>query len=139
MPPAPAPNEKGLQQSRLRGTNCLQAGAACTPGEAHASPLFLIFSALYYMSSILIGYDLNRQGQNYTALIEKIKTLGYDWWHCLDSTWIIKTHLACVQVRDTLRLLLDANDELLVIDVTGDAAAWVGFDTNCSNWLSNKL
>lgn len=91
------------------------------------------------MSSILIGYDLNRQGQNYNALIDKIKSLSSTYWHCLDSTWIIKTQLTAQQVRDTLKPFVDQNDELLAIDVSGDAAAWTGFDQNCSQWLVNNL
>lgn len=31
------------------------------------------------MSSVLIGYDLMRAGQNYTGLINKIETLGNEW------------------------------------------------------------
>lgn len=92
------------------------------------------------MASILIGYDLNRKGQDYTTLIDKIKALANgSWWHCLDSTWIIKCNLTAVQVRDALLPVVDVNDELLVMDVTADAAAWYGFDENCSSWLKNNL
>lgn len=91
------------------------------------------------MANILIGYDLNKEGKDYTNLINAIKGLAPDWWHCLDSTWIIKTQLIPVQVRDVLSQHIDGNDELLVVDITGDAAAWIGFDSNCSNWLKNNL
>ena len=90
------------------------------------------------MANILIGYDLNRQGQDYNTLINKIKGLGA-WWHCLDSTWIVKGNFTAVQVRDALTPFVDRNDELLVVDITGGAAAWAGFDTNCSSWLKNNL
>lgn len=40
-------------------------------------------------ASILVGYDLNRPHQDYGDLIDAIKALG-TWWHCLDSTWIVK-------------------------------------------------
>jgi hypothetical protein len=59
------------------------------------------------MKSYLIGYDLNKTGQDYTTLINKIKTLG-TWWHCLDSTWIIKSNSTAVQIRDTLKSLIAA-------------------------------
>ena len=29
-------------------------------------------------------------GQNYESLIDAIKAIAGTWWHCLDSTWIIK-------------------------------------------------
>lgn len=73
------------------------------------------------MNSILIGYDLNKIGQDYSALIEKIKTFSY-WWYCLDSTWIIKSNLSCDQIRDLSIPCLDSNDELLVVKLTGEVA-----------------
>ncbi|MGS1063518.1 SinR family protein [Burkholderia glumae] len=91
------------------------------------------------MANILIGYDLNKAGKDYTNLINAIKTLSTEWWHCLDSTWIVKTSATAASIRDTLSQHIDGNDELLVVDITGDAAAWAGFNTECSNWLKNNL
>lgn len=86
------------------------------------------------MSTKLIGYDLNSPGQNYSDLIEAIKELGA-WWHHLDSTWLVKTDKSATQLRDDLKKHIDSEDELLVVDVTGDARAWVGFNTSGSTWL----
>jgi hypothetical protein len=36
------------------------------------------------MKTFLIGYDLNKTGQDYKDLIKAIKLLGA-WWHHLDS------------------------------------------------------
>ena len=93
------------------------------------------------MNKIHIGYDLNKQAKRseYAALIEKIKKAFPNYWHCLDSTWIVATDSSALQVRDWLSPLLDSNDELLVIDVTGRAAAWQGFSTQCSDWLKTNL
>lgn len=112
----------------------------CRGGDPYA-PHFqhLYFWINFNMAAILIGYDLNRKGQDYATLIAKIKELSGTWWHCLDSTWIIKCDLTAVQVRDTLTQFIDANDELLVVDITGDHAAWRGFDDSCSNWLKKNL
>ena len=82
------------------------------------------------MKTYLIGYDLNKQGQNYEVLIEKIKAIG-SWWHCLDSTWIVKSDYSAVQIRDFLKQFIDANDELLVVLLSGEAA-WTGFSDECS-------
>lgn len=90
------------------------------------------------MKSILIGYDLNKSGQDYKELIDAIKAIANGWWHCLDSTWIIKTDQTCVQVRDTLKPHIDSNDELLVVALTGEGA-WAGFNDECSKWLKNTL
>lgn len=90
------------------------------------------------MKTYMIGYDLYRTGQDYTNLIEKIKSTFTYWWHHLDSTWIVKTDLTAVQIRDILKPLIDANDELLVARLTGEAA-WTGFNERGSNWLKNNL
>jgi hypothetical protein len=89
------------------------------------------------MKSYLIGYDLNKSGQDYGSLIEQIKGLG-TWWHCLDSTWIVKSVLTAVEIRDKLKSYIDNNDELLVAKLS-DEAAWIGFNTDCSQWLKDNL
>ena len=89
------------------------------------------------MASYLIGYDLNKPEQDYKELLDAIKSFT-NWWHCLDSTWIVKTDLTAVQIRDKLSPHIDKNDELLVAKLSGEAA-WVGFNDECSKWLSNNL
>lgn len=43
------------------------------------------------MAVFLVSYDLNKQGQNYTNLINAIKT--YDAYiKCLHSQWLISTN-----------------------------------------------
>lgn len=86
------------------------------------------------MSTKLIAYDLNSPGQNYKDLIDAIKSLGA-WWHHLDSTWLVKSNLTSTQIRDRLAVHIDSGDELLVVDVTGDARAWRGFNDRASEWL----
>ena len=89
------------------------------------------------MKAYLVTYDLNRPGQNYDDLFEAIKAIG-TWWHCLDSTWIVKSNLSAVQVRDSLSPQIDRNDSLLVVALSGEGA-WMGFSEDCSSWLKNNL
>jgi len=89
------------------------------------------------MNSYLIGYDLDKPGQDYKDLFEAIKALG-SWWHCLDSTWIIKSNLSSEAIRNILMKVMDNNDKLLVARLSGEAA-WFGFDQQCSDWLKNNL
>jgi hypothetical protein len=86
------------------------------------------------MSTKLIAYDLNSPGQNYDDLINEIKKIGA-WWHHLDSTWLVKTTLSPVALRDKLKTFIDSSDELLVVDVTTDARAWTGFNESGTKWL----
>ena len=89
------------------------------------------------MATLLVGYDLNKPGQNYDALIERLKTVGSNWWHHLDSTWLIRTTMSCSELRDDLKRYIDSGDELLVVDVTGRSWAGTGFESY--DWLHNNL
>src|SRR5437879_2887807 len=89
------------------------------------------------MATYMVGYDLNRPGQDYKELIAALK-LYSSWWHCLDSTWIIVTDHTAVQVRDHLSKFLDQNDEILVATIAA-RAAWRGFNEQCSSWLKKNL
>ncbi len=89
------------------------------------------------MATYLVGYDLNRPGQDYAELLEAIKRLGA-WWHHLDSTWIVKHQGPATVIRDALTPYLDANDEILVVALASEGA-WKGFNDQGSNWLKNNL
>lgn len=90
------------------------------------------------MQNYLIGYDLNKSGQNYDLLIENIKKLSPDnWWHCLNSTWIIKSSLNSLEIAKILCSFIDENDELIVTLVTKDTS-WY-FKGKCSEWLQENL
>lgn len=89
------------------------------------------------MKTYLIGYDLNHPGQNYTALDDAIKGLG-TWWHCLDSTWIVKSNQSAEAIRNRLTPHVDSNDQLLVASLTGESA-WSGFRDRCNSWLKENI
>lgn len=89
------------------------------------------------MNTYLITYDLMKPGQDYDDLHEAIKKLG-TWWHCLDSTWIVKHAGPAMTIRDALRQHTDANDKLLVVLLSGEGA-WANFDATCSKWLKDNL
>jgi hypothetical protein len=90
------------------------------------------------MSTLLIGYDLNKTGKDYEGLIREIKETFDTWWHHLDSTWIVVTDLTPVQVRDLLTPHIDADDEILVARLS-TPAAWRGIDDTGSQWLHDHL
>ncbi|MFK4823767.1 CRISPR-associated protein Cas2 [Paenochrobactrum sp. BZR 588] len=92
--------------------------------------------------SYFIGYDLNKEGDNYTSknkkLRDHIKEKYPTYWCHLDSTFIVVTDKTAKDIRDDLKQFLDDNDELLVAKLTGEGA-WSGFNDNGSNWLKNHL
>ncbi len=90
------------------------------------------------MNTLMIGYDLIAPGKDYSNLIDAIKGISNGWWHCLDSTWIIKSALTPSQARDNLSVHIDGNDRLLVATISAPAA-WVHFSDECSKWLADNL
>lgn len=85
----------------------------------------------------LISYDLRQPGRDYAPLHEVIKALGV-WWHCLESIWIVDTALSPAQVRDRLTPHIDANDLLVVVELTGSWASY-GLSKECNDWLSSHV
>jgi hypothetical protein len=85
----------------------------------------------------IIGYDLNRPGQDYADLIGAIKDLG-GWWHYLDSTWLLATDTSAAAIRDTLKEHVDAGDELLVARLQGEWAS-CGLPKDATDWIRKHL
>ena len=90
------------------------------------------------MRLLLVGCDLTRPEKDYVALLDRLR--GFDWWwHGLESTWIVRTDLTTVELRDALKPHVDPADKLLILDVTGDAAAWSNMSRRESDWLLDQL
>ena len=89
------------------------------------------------MKSYLVACDLNRPGRHYPELDAAIEQFPLRWHH-LDACWIVKTEWSLKQVRDHLKPYLDATDELLVLELTGEGA-WSGFNDEAIAWLSEHL
>jgi hypothetical protein len=87
------------------------------------------------MAMYCIGYELKNPENTNATLIEEIETYE-TWWHCLETTWIIASPKTADQVRDHLQQYMGLNDKLVVVEIVGNAA-WVGFDKECSDWLTN--
>jgi len=92
------------------------------------------------MKTYMIGYDLiGKPEKDYEELMKAIKAISeIGAWHCLDSTWLIKSSKNATQIRDALKPHLHKDDRLLVASLDG-VAAWTGFDTNCADWLRTNL
>ena len=91
------------------------------------------------MATYVIGYDLHpTKGETYGELIDAIKNVGTNWWHHLDSTWVVVTAKTAAQVRDELQRHLRADDQLLVVR-SGGEGAWCGFKDTGSTWLKANL
>ena len=90
------------------------------------------------MSTFLIEYDLTQPGQNYDDLITYIKSFP-SWANHLKSAWFVTTNLTAAQVLDGVVKYLDANDKVMVINVSGASAAWYGLTQELTDWIKKNL
>lgn len=72
------------------------------------------------MTAYLISYDLDEPGQDYTDLWAALKQMGAK--RVLYSEWIVNSAAGAVALRDYLLRFIDANDRLLVVGLSGEAA-----------------
>ncbi|MBQ3557828.1 MAG: hypothetical protein IJA11_08565 [Oscillospiraceae bacterium] len=86
----------------------------------------------------LVSYDLNKPGKNYNDVYEAIKAASDGTW-CkpLESVWIIRSALSVNAVYDLIFPHLDANDRLLVIEVTNNSYWYL--DKDVSDYLVKML
>jgi hypothetical protein len=90
-------------------------------------------------ATTLIAYDLHApKGALHDQLVEKIMSLGA-WWHHLETIWIVKSVHAPGPIKDQLQPYIGSDDQLLIIDITGDAAEAVGLNDAGTAWLQETL
>lgn len=70
-----------------------------------------------------ITYDLRKEGQDYSGLIEKLESLTSHKYQ--QSSWIVKTSLTAKGLNDLLKPYIDINDWLLVIEVNNNKSGWL--------------
>jgi hypothetical protein len=106
--------------------------------------LYIESKTFELMKTYLIGYDLNKENGekiDYTILKRSIIELAHEglYWHCLDSTWLIKSNLDSLTILNQLKFKIDNNDRLLVVQIENNDASWIGLENDCSDWLKKYL
>ena len=92
-----------------------------------------------HLFTILIAYDVHsQQTSGYSDLAEAIQSLGA-WWHHLETVWIVRSDKTPSEIRDKLATRIGADDQLLVVDITGIPAEWAGINDAGSAWLKGHL
>ena len=79
------------------------------------------------MNLFLVSYDLNSPGQLYPPIVARLTALGAK--RVLYSQWMLRSAKNTVALRDDLLGHIDANDGLLVIDVSDAPMAWNNLQT----------
>lgn len=98
-----------------------------------------LFESSAQAATILIVYDVHpAQGAAYCELGEAIKSLGV-WWHHLETVWIVQCTETPDEIRNRLERFLGVEDQLLVIDISGDTARWAGVNDSGSSWLNENI
>jgi CRISPR/Cas system-associated endoribonuclease Cas2 len=86
---------------------------------------------------VLITYDLNKPGKDYSDLYNAIKAISNDWLHQLTSVWLVQTELQPQQIYERLESCIDKNDELFIVRITSN---WFGYLSQTAlNWLGNRV
>jgi hypothetical protein len=90
-------------------------------------------------ATILIAYDIHPpKGEAYEYLVKAIQSLGA-WWHHLETIWIVRSAHTPGEIRDRLKSHVGIDDQLLVIDISGDTAGWIGVNDTGSKWLNEHI
>lgn len=85
-----------------------------------------------------VNYDLNETGQDYTKLIDYLKS-HQSWAKPLKSSFFVKTSLTAGQLRDGIKRHIDANDDIVVVTVTGASWATYSISSDVNEWLKKNL
>jgi|HubBroStandDraft_5_1064220.scaffolds.fasta_scaffold541154_2 hypothetical protein len=66
-----------------------------------------------------IGYDLDKPGQDYKDLLDRLRQLGAK--RILKSDWLLESELVSQAIWSDLRRFMDSNDRLMVSEVCHNA------------------
>lgn len=86
---------------------------------------------------VVVVLELEAGPRNAERIYSEIKAFG-NWWHCIGGVWIIRTSFTAKAIREKLRQRLEADDRLLVLELSGEAT-WSGFSGESAAWLKDNL
>lgn len=85
-----------------------------------------------------VNYDLNKTGQDYTKLVDYLKS-HQSWARPVRNSYFVQTKLTATGLRDGIKKHVDGNDSVMVVTVT--SADWAGLNIpqDVVAWLRNHL
>jgi hypothetical protein len=57
----------------------------------------------------------------------------------LETVWIVRSNQKPDEIRDKLKSYIGTDDQLLILDITGDKADWAGVSDAGSAWLKGYI
>ncbi|MBA1159198.1 hypothetical protein [Microvirga mediterraneensis] len=88
-------------------------------------------------NNLHITYDLQRYGQNYPKVSERIKQLG-NWAKVTESFWYVQSNYTAEQAAQYVWGAMDANDKLYVVDSKNNTAFWYNIDPVASEAIKAR-
>jgi hypothetical protein len=90
--------------------------------------------------TFLISYDLGipETSTDYEKVIKYIKSFS-SYAKPLKSEWLIVSDKSVSEIRDALMNLTDANDKILIFDVSGDSWATARIGGAVTTWMKNNI
>lgn len=88
----------------------------------------------------IVSYDLKdrESGKDYTPLYEAIKGCSTQWWHYLESVWIIRTNNSINECNTIIKKQLSEKDLLLIMEITGQKyQGWL--PSKAWDWIRSNI
>lgn len=77
----------------------------------------------------LVSYDLKESEKDYNSLFEAIKGCSTQWWHYLESVWIINSKNSIDECNSLIKAQMSDKDFLFIVDIT---------DKKYQGWLPSR-
>lgn len=83
-----------------------------------------------------VSYDLNKKGKDYQGLYNELKS-KQEWYHLLDSTWLLCTSESAAQLWERLRSHIDNDDYIFIAEITNNYEGWL--PNSAWQWIKSRL
>lgn len=71
-----------------------------------------------------VSYDLNKSGKDYSGLHKELKNT-HEWYHLLDSTWLLYTAESADQIWERIKSHIDSDDNIMIAQITSNNSGWL--------------
>ena len=86
-------------------------------------------------NNFFVSYVLMKQGQNYEAIEDAIKSLG-EWARVTQSFFYVSTSFSLKEAFDRVNKSIDKNDKLMIIDAKN--AYWIHLPEKVSTYIKEN-
>ena len=84
----------------------------------------------------LVSYDLRQPVEKYEPFFSELKN-SINWWHYLDSTWIVVRYDTLADLAPKLRPLIFNTDRLIIMPAKGPADGWL--PSSAWQWITARV